>query len=117
MGEASCPAQRYAYRRQHKAFPYLEDWLGLKEIAALEPKPGVEPSAAYLSKLLAQTVTNSPKLVLRAAYQSAQASEWFGRETKVPVVVVPFTIGGNEKSKDLFSLFDDTVERLLEALK
>lgn len=102
---------------QHKAFPYLEDWLGLKEVAALEPKPGVEPSAAYLSKLLAQTAANPPRLVLRAAYQSPQASEWFGREAKVPVVVVPFTVGGDEKAKDLFGLFDDTVERLLEALK
>ncbi|HEX4779577.1 MAG TPA: zinc ABC transporter substrate-binding protein, partial [Usitatibacter sp.] len=25
---------------QHKAFTYLIDWLGMKEIAALEPKPG-----------------------------------------------------------------------------
>ena len=29
---------------QHKAFVYLYDWLGLKEVAVLEPKPGVEPS-------------------------------------------------------------------------
>ena len=102
---------------QHKAFPYLEEWLGLKEVAALEPKPGVEPSAAYLSKLLAQTTATPPKLALRAAYQSAQASEWFGREAKVPVVVVPFTVGGSEKAKDLFGLFDDTLDRLLGALK
>lgn len=102
---------------QHKAFPYLEEWLGLKEVAALEPKPGVEPSAAYLSKLLAQTTATPPKLVLRAAYQSAQASEWFGREAKVSVVVVPFTVGGSEKAKDLFGLFDDTLDRLLGALK
>src|SRR4029453_14563633 len=25
----------------HKAFTYLFDWLGIREIAALEPKPGV----------------------------------------------------------------------------
>src|SRR5262249_15121120 len=30
---------------QHKAFVYLYDWLGLKEVAVLEPKPGVEPTA------------------------------------------------------------------------
>jgi zinc/manganese transport system substrate-binding protein len=38
---------------QHKAFTYLEVWLGLNEIAALEPKPGVEPSSAHLSEVLA----------------------------------------------------------------
>jgi zinc/manganese transport system substrate-binding protein len=102
---------------QHKAFPYLQDWLGLKEVATLEPKPGVEPSVAYLGKLLAQVAANPPKLVMRAAYQSPQAAEWFGREAKVPVAVVPFTVGGSDKAKDLFGLFDDTVERLLAALK
>lgn len=102
---------------QHKAFPYLEDWLGLKQVAALEPKPGVEPSAAYLSKLVAQTAANKPKLILRAAYQSPQASEWFSREAMIPIAVVPFTVGGSERAKDLFGLFDDTVDRLLGALK
>jgi zinc/manganese transport system substrate-binding protein len=102
---------------QHKAFSYLEDWLGLKEVATLEPKPGVAPSLAHLGRLLAQVATHPPKLVLRSAYQSPQAADWFGREARVPVVVVPFTVGGNERASDLFALFDDTVERLLAALK
>lgn len=102
---------------QHKAFPYLEDWLGLKEVAVLEPKSGVEPSVAYLSKLLGQVAANPPKLVMRAAYQSPQGTDWFGREAKLPVVVVPFTVGGSARAKDLYGLFDDTVEQLLAALK
>jgi zinc/manganese transport system substrate-binding protein len=32
-------------------------------------------------------------------------------------VAVPFTVGGSDKTKDLFSLFDDTVQQLLGALK
>jgi zinc/manganese transport system substrate-binding protein len=32
-------------------------------------------------------------------------------------VVVPFTVGGTEKAKDLFGLFDDTLQRLLEGAK
>ena len=31
---------------QHRGFPYLNNWLGLKQVAELEPKPGMEPSAA-----------------------------------------------------------------------
>jgi zinc/manganese transport system substrate-binding protein len=102
---------------QHKAFPYLEDWLGLKEVAALEPKPSVEPSVAQLSRLLTQVAANPPRLVMCSAYQSPQPSEWFGREAKVPVVVLPFTVGGSERAKDLFGLFDDTIDRLLAAVK
>jgi zinc/manganese transport system substrate-binding protein len=98
---------------QHKAWPYLIDWLGLKEVATLEPKPGVEPSAAYLSHLVEQTAQSRPRLLLRAAYNSPRAAEWFSAQTGVPVVVLPFTVGGDERAKDLFGLFDDTIDRLL----
>ena len=37
---------------QHNAFPYLVQWLGLKEVGTLEPKPGIEPSASYLASVL-----------------------------------------------------------------
>jgi len=33
------------------------------------------------------------------------------------VVVLPFTVGGSERAKDLFGLYDDTVQRLLAVLK
>lgn len=102
---------------QHKAFPYLSRWLGVREIAALEPKPGVEPSSNHLNEVLAQIARQPVKMVLRAAYQDGRASEWLGERAKIPVVVVPFTVGGSEQAKDLFSLFDNTVQRLLAAVK
>ena len=102
---------------QHEAYPYLENWLGLKRVAALEPKPGVEPSVAYLGRLLTEVAANPPRMVICSAYQSPQASAWFAREAKVPVVVLPFTVGGDKRAKDLFGLFDDTIDRLLSAAK
>ena len=98
---------------QHKGFPYLLDWLGMKEIAALEPKPGVEPTIAHLSEVL-ETVQHQPvKMVIRAAYQSDRASQWLAERAKINAVVLPFTVGGDDVAKDLFSLFDDTIQRLL----
>jgi len=102
---------------QHKGFPYLEAWLGLKQVAALEPKPGIEPSSAHLSEVLAQLQRQPAKMVLRAAYNDGRASEWLTERSKVPVVVLPYTVGGSDKAKDLFGLFDDTVGKLLGALK
>ena len=99
---------------QHKAFPYLLDWLGMKEVAALEPKPGVEPTIAHLSEVL-QTIQRQPvKMVIRAAYQSDRASQWIAERAKINAVVLPFTVGGDDAAKDLFSLFDDTIQRLLK---
>jgi zinc/manganese transport system substrate-binding protein len=102
---------------QHKAFPYLQQWLGLTEIATLEPKPGVEPTTGSLTEVLGQLQQKPAKMILRAAYNDGRSSEWLAERTKLPIVVLPFTVGGSEKARDLFGLFDDTVARLLAAQK
>lgn len=102
---------------QHNAFPYLENWLGLKRVAILEPRPGVEPSAPYLASVLAGLKTNPAKMVLKAAYQSGRPSAWLAERAGITAVDLPFTVGGSAKANDLYSLFDDTLDRLLEALK
>jgi zinc/manganese transport system substrate-binding protein len=102
---------------QHKAFTYLIAWLSMKEVAALEPKPGVEPTTAHLSEVLALIQQQPVKMVLRAAYQSDRASQWIAERAKIKVVTLPFTVGGTEGAKDLFGLFDDTVDRLLKGLQ
>ena len=102
---------------QHKAFTYLIAWLGMKEVASLEPKPGVEPTVSYLSEVLATIQRQPVKMVIRAAYQSDRASQWIAERAKIQAVVLPFTVGGDPEAKDLFGLFDDTVSRLLGGLK
>ncbi len=100
---------------QHKAFVYLYDWLGLKEVAVLEPKPGVEPTASHLQGVLASLKATPARMVLFAAYQDARPSDWLSKNAGIAAVKLPFTVGGSEGAKDLFGLFDDTLLRLLVA--
>ena len=102
---------------QHKAWAYLYAWLGMREVAILEAKPGVEPSVAHLARVRDQVAISKPRMVIRAAYNSARPSEWLSAEARLPVVVLPFTVGGTPEAKDLATLFDDTVARLLHPLK
>ena len=99
---------------QHKAFTYLIAWLGMTQVATLEPKPGVEPTTSYLSEVLETIKQKAPKMVLRAAYQSDRASQWVAERAKINVVTLPFTVGGDEQAKDLYSFYDDTIARLRE---
>ena len=99
---------------QHKAFTYLIAWLGMKEVAALEPKPGLEPTTAHLASVLQTLQAQPAKMVVRAAYQSDRASQWIAERAKIKAVALPFTVGGTDQAKDLFSLFDDTIDRLLK---
>lgn len=115
--QAAAPLKGTAIVVQHKGFPYLENWLGLQQVATLEPKPGVEPSSSHLSVVLGKLQQQPAKLILRAAYNDGRSAQWLAERSKLPVVVLPFTVGGSERAKDLFGLFDDTVDLLLKAAK
>lgn len=115
--QQAAPLKGVAVVEHHKNMAYLLNWLGLRSVATLEPKPGVEPSAAHLSALQQQLQKQPAKMVLRAAYQDGRASQWLAERVKINQVVVPFTVGADDKSRDLFALFDSTVQRLLEANK
>ena len=100
----------------HASFIYLSNWLGLKETATLEPKPGIEPTSGHLTGLLARQQATPAKMVLRTAYQSDGPSLWIAGKAGIPAVMLPFTVGGTPEAGDLFGLFDDTIRRLLKGL-
>ena len=111
----AAPLKGVAVVSQHKAFVYLYDWLGLKEVAVLEPKPGVEPSASHLQGVLLALKGTPARMVLYSAYQDPRPSEWLAKNASISAVKIPFTVGGSDGAKDLFNLFDDTLARLLAA--
>lgn len=113
----AAPLKGVAIVVQHKGFPYLENWLRLREVATLEPKPGVEPTSSHLSEVLSQLQSQRAVMIVRAAYNDGRASEWLAERAKIAVVVLPFTVGGSDKAKDLYGLFDDTIQRLLSAAR
>ena len=113
----AAPLKSVAVVEHHKNMAYLMNWLGLRQVGTLEPKPGVEPSAAHLSELLAQLQRQPAKMVIRAAYQDGRASQWLSEHAHIAAVVLPFTVGADDRSGDLFALFDTTVQRLLDGAK
>ena len=111
------PLKGIAVISQHKSWSYLLQWLEIKEVVRLEAKPGIPPSTAHLQKVLLQIKQQPVAMVLRASYQDDTPAQWLQQQTGIPEVVLPYTVGGNSRATDLFSLFDDTLARLLSALK
>jgi zinc/manganese transport system substrate-binding protein len=101
----------------HISWVYLWDWLGIQQIGALEPKPAVPPTAAHLAELIGTTKSNNTLAIVHAAYQDSKPSNWLSQRTGVPVLALPFTVGGDAQSTDLFGLFDSTISKLLGAAK
>jgi zinc/manganese transport system substrate-binding protein len=97
----------------HRDQAYLASWLGLVEAATIEPKPGVPPSAGYLGQLVAKLSASPPRMILRNAYNDPKAVNWLSKRIGVPVVLLPYSVGGTPEAKDLFALYEDTLDRLL----
>jgi zinc/manganese transport system substrate-binding protein len=99
-----------------RAWSYLYAWLGIREIATLEPKPGIPPSGAHLEALL-DTLENQPaRMIVYAAYQDRRPVDWMARRVGLPTVQLPFSPGGAPGTDDLFGYFEVTLDRLLEPL-
>lgn len=101
----------------HADWGYMRDWLGFREVGYLEPKPGIPPTSAHLAELVSRMQREPAKVIVYAAYNNPKAAQFLSERTKIPAVMLPFTVGGSDAAKDLFGLFDDTIARLLGSLK
>jgi zinc/manganese transport system substrate-binding protein len=101
----------------HRDLSYLANWLGMRQAGTLEPKPGIPPSTGHLTELAAQLAREPAKAVVRSSYNDPRPAEWLAERTRVPVVTIPYTVGGTDNAKDLFGLFDDTIARLTAVAK
>ena len=113
----AAPLKGNAVVVHHSSWLYLLQWLGMHEIGSLEPKPGVPPTSAHLSSLIDVTKSGGAIAIISAAYQDTKPGEWLSQRTGVPALVLPFTVGGDAQAKDLFGLYDSTIDKLLGVLK
>jgi zinc/manganese transport system substrate-binding protein len=108
------PLKGLAVVQHHNAWTYLCHWLGMREVATLEPSKGQGASDRHLNAVLAILEHNPANMILSAPYENSKEEKWLAERAKIPIAVLPMTVGSTKQTKDLFSLFDDTVQRLLK---
>lgn len=101
----------------HKDMSYFIAWAGMREAGSLEPKPGLPPTPSHLAELVERMKREPAKVIIYSAYNSPRAAEFLSERAKIPSLMLPFTVGGSDKAKDLFGLFDDMIGRLLAVVK
>lgn len=96
----------------HNSWRYLADWLKLDISHHLEPRPGIPPSTEHLSQLV-QTVRDiKPLAVIYANHQNSRAAHWLADKTGLKALALPYTVGSDEYSNSLFTLFDRLIDQL-----
>lgn len=99
----------------HSTFRYLFDFTDIDFVADLEPKPGLPPTSSHLASLLKQANNGDVSAIVVASYQDLRGANWLSEKSNLPVVVLPLSVGGNDESHDLFSLYDSALDLLIQA--
>jgi len=73
----------------HKSMTYLVDWLGLDEIATLEPKPGIPPTARHVASVIKSAKAKGAKIVLQESFYPDRTGKLVAAKLGGRVVVLP----------------------------
>ncbi|HUS25322.1 MAG TPA: zinc ABC transporter substrate-binding protein [Candidatus Binatia bacterium] len=98
----------------HKTWAYLYDWLGIRQVALLEPKPGIPPSGAHLEEVLAIQKAQPARMVVYSSYEDPRPAQWLSQRAGIPAVQLPFSVGGVPGTDDLFGFYQALLDRLLQ---
>lgn len=104
---------------QHASFGYLWDWLGMKLVADLEPKPGMSPTPGHLQRLLDGLRHYPPRAVIVANYQDPRAGRWLSNQLgkQVPLLVLPATVSDPADGTALADWMEGLIRSLLPLVK
>lgn len=96
----------------HQTHRYLFAWLGIKQVADLEPKPGLPPTVAHLNSLSSITPEHAQGIVY-SSHQPTEATQWLSERTGLPVAELAQSVGGRPNTDTLAALVDDSIAQLL----
>jgi len=73
----------------HKSWVYLAEWLGLKQVAFIEPKPGVPPNPGHVAQVLTTARRSKAKLILQENYYPDRTTRLLAQKSGASLVLLP----------------------------
>ena len=110
------PLQGVSVITNHKNMSYLFDWLKIKTVGTLEPKPGIPATSKHLSELKDIVKKNNVAFIAYAPFENPKPAMWLSENASVNAIILPYTIGGNDKVKTLFDLYENSIDLMLGAV-
>lgn len=99
----------------HTSFVYLADAFGFRIVDEVEPKPGISPSAASLSRLITRIRNDDISLLIMEPYYERRSARYLNEQTGIRVAVLPQSVGSQPNINSYFDLFDAIVAALNHA--
>jgi len=94
----------------HQSWVYFADRFGLTVAAYVEAKPGIQPSAAHLERVVQIVGTDQVPVVVVTNYYDARLPQRIAEQAQIDVAVVPIMTGGTKDAPTWFALMDGLVD-------
>jgi zinc/manganese transport system substrate-binding protein len=108
------PLKGTKYLEFHKNFDYFLQRFGLIVLDTIEPLPGIPPTSKHTIELIKKLKTEKVAKILHDVYHSSKCTKLISQKTSVPWVIIPHDVLAIKSIKDLFSLYDEIVDRLIK---
>ncbi|MDF1821926.1 MAG: zinc ABC transporter substrate-binding protein [Alcanivoracaceae bacterium] len=115
LSARAAPLQGMEVVVHHKNFRYLEEWLGIKAIASLEPRPGIPPSPGTLQGVLDTVRNSAAELVLYTHYNGDDAARWLADHSTLCALELPLTVGAEPGTDTLMAFYHRLVDEISRA--
>lgn len=97
----------------HKSWSYFDDWLGLKELGYVEPKPGIPPDPQHLAQLVREAQAQGAKLLIVESYYPRATAARVAEMAGMRLVVLSSDV---VTGQTYFTLIDSLLAELVKAL-
>lgn len=110
--QQAAPLRGKRVAAQHSSFGYLWRWLGIQQLADLEPKPGMAPTPGHLQRLLDGLKSQPPAGIVLTSYQDPRAGRWLQERLNLPLLVLPATVPEDAGQDGLLQWMDGLLAAL-----
>jgi zinc/manganese transport system substrate-binding protein len=100
----------------HRSWSYFARAFGFEVVNYVEPRPGIPPSPNHVQSLVAQMKGGGVRFLVMEDFFDPRLPQKISRDTGVPLVVLPTSVGAEPRIKSYFDLFDVQLARIAEAL-
>ncbi|HEX2659706.1 MAG TPA: metal ABC transporter substrate-binding protein [Polyangia bacterium] len=98
----------------HKSWSYVSAWLGLVEVDAVEPKPGIPAPPSHIAQLIGEMRKENIKIILMESFYPRNTVELVAQKAGARALVLPSDVGASADATDYVHLVDAVVGKLTQ---
>jgi len=101
----------------HRSWPYFVDRFGLRQVAEVQPKPGIEPGPRHLSDCIETMERAGARVVITETFNNIRNAEYVAERVGGRAVVLAHEVGAVPEATSYEALVEYNVDALIEAFQ